>query len=230
MTIAVGVAGSLCAVVVPVSAQSASSIDLSSASSVEPLLSSTSITTSDAALADDAEYYVEDYDVTLTEAMRRLQLQAELGETRADLKKAAADRYAGEWLEHYPRFQLVLRVTGDLSTLPDVEQVVDRSPIPVVVLDQQTHSVAEMLQASASALPKLETIIPEVLGLDLDVRTGEIVVMAQRDLIDDQATDDLAVLASTLGVAMRFEAVDAPWAVYMSTDYIAGLGVSLVYG
>ena len=62
-------------------------------------------------LAVDAEAYAHHYGVEPAEARRRLALQAEIGALDAALAAAAPETFAGLWIEHDPKFQVVVRFT-----------------------------------------------------------------------------------------------------------------------
>jgi len=65
-----------------------------------------------AALGQSAEFYADDFDITVEEATRRLLLQAELEDALAELEEVLHDRFVGAWIEHEPEYRGV-RLTGN---------------------------------------------------------------------------------------------------------------------
>lgn len=63
------------------------------------------------ALLLDAQQYATDYNVSLEEALRRLRLQDSIGLLDAELAEKERDTFAGLWLEHSPRFQVIVQFT-----------------------------------------------------------------------------------------------------------------------
>lgn len=61
------------------------------------------------ALRDDAATYAQLFDVDQEEALRRLQLQNEVGLLDAELSDEEAEDFAGLWIEHEPTFRVVTR-------------------------------------------------------------------------------------------------------------------------
>ena len=82
-------------------------------------------------LAQDAAVYAETYGVTLEEAVRRLELQAAVGELDAALAENEAGTFAGLWIEPRPTFRVVARFTERgretirRYLVPELEALVD---------------------------------------------------------------------------------------------------------
>lgn len=87
------------AVVIPVHAQS-------DTASNDPVLLS-----EDEAYRRDAQAYVEAFGGTVEEAIRRLKLQIPVAELEKTLQDKEADKFAGLWIEHLPRFRVVVQLT-----------------------------------------------------------------------------------------------------------------------
>lgn len=64
-----------------------------------------------ASLLEDAAAYAGRFGVGTDEALRRLQLQQEIGDLDADLAVAERAAFAGLWIEHSPTFRVVVRFT-----------------------------------------------------------------------------------------------------------------------
>ncbi len=61
----------------------------------------------------DIAAYARTHDVSTTEALRRLRVQEAAGDLGARLADAEAGTFAGLWIEHAPRFRVVVRFTQD---------------------------------------------------------------------------------------------------------------------
>lgn len=60
----------------------------------------------------DAQTYASHFHVDVNEALRRLDLQREIGVLDDQLRREEAGSYAGLWIEHEPSFRIVVRFTG----------------------------------------------------------------------------------------------------------------------
>ncbi|HHX42792.1 MAG TPA: hypothetical protein GX714_02225 [Chloroflexi bacterium] len=71
----------------------------------------------------DAQWYVSTYNVSLEEALRRLQLQDDIDGLEPALIAAEGDTFAGLWIQHVPEFRLVIAFTegGEETVVPYVE-------------------------------------------------------------------------------------------------------------
>lgn len=65
------------------------------------------------ALAMDAKWYSQAHSVSYDEALMRMSVQFHSVEIREDIGSLAGDRFAGSWIEHTPRFRIVVGVTGN---------------------------------------------------------------------------------------------------------------------
>jgi hypothetical protein len=71
----------------------------------------------------DGQQYVKDLGVSLEEAIRRLQVQNEIGRLRATLRANEPDTFAGLWLQHQPEFRIMVHFTqnGKSTVRPYIE-------------------------------------------------------------------------------------------------------------
>ena len=65
------------------------------------------------ALAQDAQWYADQYGVSLEEAINRLILQDEIGELGAEIESREADTLAGFWIQNEPEYRVVVAFTKD---------------------------------------------------------------------------------------------------------------------
>ena len=63
------------------------------------------------ALRRDAEAMAGDLGITVDDAVRRLQLQDDIGDLRAALASAEAETFAGLWIQHDPEYRIVVAFT-----------------------------------------------------------------------------------------------------------------------
>ena len=84
---------------------------------------SSQVLSKEEALARDAQSYASDYGVDLQEAVRRLELQAPIGELGAKLEQNEQGTYAGLWVQHQPDYRVIARFTqgGEQTIRPYVE-------------------------------------------------------------------------------------------------------------
>jgi hypothetical protein len=62
---------------------------------------------------DDAEEYARQLGVSVEEAIRRLELQGEIGELNQALEEGEAETFAGLWIQHEPVYRVVVAFTRD---------------------------------------------------------------------------------------------------------------------
>jgi hypothetical protein len=77
----------------------------------EPTESGLDVLGPEEALRWDAEAYAKQFDVTVEEAIERLQFQDGIGELNAALQANEADTFGGLWIEHEPDFRVVVLFT-----------------------------------------------------------------------------------------------------------------------
>ncbi len=64
-------------------------------------------------LATDAQAYASDFGTTVEEAMRRLELQNDIGNLDQQLTTNESQTFAGLWIQHEPNFAVIVKFTGD---------------------------------------------------------------------------------------------------------------------
>lgn len=69
--------------------------------------------TGDNALIMDAKAYASAMGVDIDEAIRRLQLQDEIGELNLELTNNEGETFAGLWIQHQPKYRVVVMFTRD---------------------------------------------------------------------------------------------------------------------
>lgn len=71
------------------------------------------------ALHVDAAEYAEDQNVSIDEAIRRLELQGDIGKLDAELTTKEPDTYAGLWIQHKPEFGVIVNMTESAEKVSD---------------------------------------------------------------------------------------------------------------
>jgi len=69
----------------------------------------------DGAILQDEQSYADDMDISLDEALKRLEIQndAAIGALQARLQQEEPGNFAGLWLQHQPQFRIVVAFTRD---------------------------------------------------------------------------------------------------------------------
>jgi hypothetical protein len=137
------------------------------------------ILTEDEAIANDAEYYAAEYDVSHKEAIRRLTLQPVAGDVISKAAEELGDRFAGGWIEHSPTYGVVIAVTGLGAQAVRIDRL-QSAEVPVR-LEAATHSTDQL----ETALERAQKVLGDrgaKAGLEVDVRTGRLRVRTQAPL------------------------------------------------
>lgn len=167
-------------------------------------------------LLENAQSYAADYGVPVEEALRRLQVQGALAETLAAIETATRDRFAGAWLEHTPAFRLVVRLTGSDKELPnEARSLVAQSAVPIEWISGAQAPLSQLVDKLAMAPASLRTRYSQLAGVDIDVKSGEVVLFIEQQDGAKAAQDATAVTIQReaqelLGLPVRVEVVDAP--------------------
>src|SRR5690606_22138878 len=79
--------------------------------------------TVDDALAADAQWYAEEFQVSFDEALRRLQLQESVGQLNAALTAQERESFAGLWIQNRPEYGIIVAFTanGEETIRPYIE-------------------------------------------------------------------------------------------------------------
>lgn len=71
------------------------------------------------ALRKDAAEYAKDQNVSVDEAVRRLELQNDIGKLDAELAHNESDTFGGLRIQHKPEFKVVVNMTGGAEKVAD---------------------------------------------------------------------------------------------------------------
>jgi hypothetical protein len=160
------------------------------------------------ALTQDAQVYARQHQVTVAEAIRRLQAQQDSVAATDRIAVLFQDRLTGISIEHQPVYRIVVLLSG---TEPVADEIVAAGgmAVPIVYRTGAAASRTRLLAAIQSRREAILSALPAPAGLGLDPRTGELVVRIKSSRVsrDDAAmlTTDLAELT---GVPVRIDRLD----------------------
>jgi len=91
-----------------------------------------------------AEFYAKQHGVTVDKALKRFKLQDIAGELSEELLTKEADTLAGYWIEHTPKFKLVIIFTRDAEDIirPYLQKYKELSSI--IEVGTAKYSLAEL--------------------------------------------------------------------------------------
>lgn len=102
------------------------------------------------AVVRDAQAYADRYGVDLDEAIRRLQLQDEIGDLNAELTENEEDTFAGLWIQHQPEYRVIVRFTRDGETT--IRPYIENGPLAGMVEVRKARvTLTELRSARAQA-------------------------------------------------------------------------------
>lgn len=111
----------------------------------------------DGALRHDATAYADHFNVSVEEAIRRLQIQKPAGELNAMLEEGEADTFAGLWIQHEPEFKIIVRFTRNGSET--IDPYVESGPLTELVeVGPAIRTVAELRADQAAILRRTKSI------------------------------------------------------------------------
>lgn len=113
------------------------------------------------ALLRDAKIYASNMGVSLDEAVNRFKLQEIAGNLEAEIYEKETETFAGLWLEHTPKFQLIVQFTRDGDeTL--------KSYIPEELTDITEVRTAKVSLATLEEIQKEVTANVRKLGIEVE--------------------------------------------------------------
>ena len=138
-----------------------------------------------AVLVTDAKAYVAMMCVDMDEAIRRLNLQNEIGELNRQLSENEGNTFAGLWIQHQPHYRIMIRFTRDgEATLQSY--VRNTSLVDIVELHQATATLTELETVrSEAALIANELGIRASSAINVSTNQAELYVLDPTEL-DEQ--------------------------------------------
>lgn len=96
------------------------------------------------ALRKDAIEYAKDQDVSVNEAVRRLELQEDIGKLNAKLASRESETFGGLWIQHTPTFGVVVNMTENLDR---VLQYTNGTTLANIIEARKTDKSLKQLKA-----------------------------------------------------------------------------------
>jgi hypothetical protein len=166
------------------------------------------VQTFEEALQQDAEDYAKRFNVTVIDARRRLQAMRDTASTRQELQETFGPRLTGISIEHVPELKILVRLTGD-TPVPDRSVTAAGMTVPIQFRTGAQSTLAQLRAASDRHHASIKTLIPQMQGIGIDTRTGELVVVV--NAVGAAAAAILtreAELEALTGVPIRIRAID----------------------
>lgn len=129
-------------------------------------------------LVQDAQWYANDQNVPLQEAVRRLRLQYSIGDLDAELMAQEPDTYGGLWIQHQPQFGVVVRFTRDGEQ--KIRPYVEGGPLADLVETRQASATFRQLEADQAKASRLAAFLGVPAESGIDVKTN----VAYLNLVD----------------------------------------------
>jgi hypothetical protein len=155
------------------------------------------------ALLKDTGAYAAAFGVSLDEAVRRLQLQEDIGNLNAKLEAEQADTFAGLWIEHQPQYRVVAAFThdGEATIKPYIEGT---ALAGIVVVRSANATLAELKSARAQAASMAESVgVPAYSALDVPANTAHLYVLDPEALGAAFESADVGLSPHVLVLAVR---------------------------
>ena len=132
----------------------------------------------------DAKGYASHVGVSLEEAQRRLELQSLAGDLNAELNDREGRTFAGLWIEHTPRYRIIVQFTQNAQETIALYVHSDELA-EVIEVRTADASLAELREAQSEALEAIraENILVES-GIDIKANKVKIYV-TERNRLDD---------------------------------------------
>lgn len=127
------------------------------------------------ALMDDVKDIARSGKVTPEQAARHLNDEDLLSSLASELKATYADRWAGLYITHSPETHLVVRLKASAQAAIDASKSLP-DDAPVTVTGGASHTLQELQDVIHRQYPELKQAFPELQGIYVDQRTGEVVL------------------------------------------------------
>lgn len=180
------------------------------------------------AVQRDAEAYAKTYRVSTEEAVRRLGVQEAAGALNARLTIQAADTFAGLYIEHTPRFRVVVRFTRDAArTLAgqvrgtELAGVAEARPAEVSLAELTARQEAAYRAVRATGTPSSGSINLVANRAEIYVRAADRVRATDRVRRTEVASD-----AGDVTVIPTADLPDDEAAVYGGLEIVGGGAIS----
>ncbi|QAY75763.1 hypothetical protein [Sphingosinicella sp. BN140058] len=144
-----------------------------------PVAPSTIVQRPAEALAQDAAEYARQHQVPLDVAIRRLLAQEDSVVVTDEIRSIYAARLAGIAIEHAPIYRVVVLLTG-AEPVPNRVIRAGGMDVPIVFRTGAPATGEQIVEAVRLHAAEVRAQLPSAVGMGLDPRTGEFVLMVRR--------------------------------------------------
>lgn len=153
----------------------------------------------------DASRYASQIGISLDEAKRRLDLQGLIGQLDAALSEHESTTFAGLWIEHTPRYRIVVQFTQDAQRTI-AKYIHSHELAEVLEVRTAGSSLAELREAHAQAF---EALMGEGITFDsgIDVKVGKVLIYVGEG---ERGRLDAAVIRGNVRLPDKVDVVTVP--------------------
>lgn len=116
-------------------------------------------------LLKDAQEYAKASNVSLNEAVTRLEIQDDIGRLDADLSNKLPKIYSGLWIQHVPNFKVIIKTTGDTEAV--LAEIENSTLAEIVEVRKASKTLEELSEES-----RLVSKNARNLGVKVDIGTN----------------------------------------------------------
>jgi hypothetical protein len=173
----------------------------------------------DEALMKDAQAYAAAMGVDLGEAIRRLQLQDDIGSLNAALAANEADTFAGLWIQHQPTYRVVVHFTRDGEAV--IQPYIEHGPLAGMVEVRIAHATLNELEAARAQAAQIAH------GLSIRASSGINVLKNRAELyVLDPTEFDVALREADLQLPANVKVIKVSELPKEVTDIFGGLALT----
>lgn len=171
-------------------------------------LSAPTPTVSDA-LRQDAQTFASSMNISLDDAINRLQLQDEIGALQEQLATNEADTFAGMWIQHEPQYRVVVTFTRDGEQT--IQPYIAGTPLADVIEVRTAQVTEQQLRDAQQATIELldELGLPFSSGINIQESKVELYI-TDRQLFDQKMTEAGASLPPLVEPITTYEPLREP--------------------
>lgn len=159
------------------------------------------------AIAQDAAEYARAIDVDPAEAARRLRAQEETVPVTDSIAREFAGRLAGISIGHKPYYRIVMLLTGD-TPVPERTVFAGGMAVPIVFRTGAAATRDRLSAAMVTHRAAIRAALPGSQGMGVDMRTGELVIIADKRSAPDALAETEVELEALTGVPVRIRPLE----------------------
>lgn len=176
---------------------------------IDPGEASSTPASRDAALRQDAAALAAQGKLALEQALQAVNIEEMVSAEIENLRTELKGRVAGVFVERQPTYKVVVRLKGSAKPSPRSLKSGDAS-VPVAFVTDAPATVDELVTSMMTAVPKLKLLLPNLLGIGTDEKTGEVVVTVRAAAAERTGVlAKLTEVGKLVGQAIRIETSEA---------------------